>query len=101
MRERANGGNSYGNNYGYGSSESYSYGNQNSSYGYGTMDPKLQAAANYINSRRYREAINTLDQVQQRSGNVVLSEWAVRIAGIGKSDSGRGSRGTGGKYGTK
>ena len=72
MRERANGGNSYGNNYGYGSSESYSYGNQsygnqNSSYGYGTMDPKLQAAANYINSRRYREAINTLDQVQQRS----------------------------------
>ncbi len=31
------------------------------------MDPKLQAAANYINSRRYREAINTLDQVQQRS----------------------------------
>lgn len=47
MRERANGGNSYGNNYGYGSSESYSYGNQsygnqNSSYGYGTMDPKLQ-----------------------------------------------------------
>lgn len=46
MRERANGGNSYGNNYGYGSSESYSYGNQNSSYGYGTMDPKLQAAAN-------------------------------------------------------
>ena len=72
MRERANGGNSCGNNYGYGSSESYSYGNQsygnqNSSYGYGTMDPKLQAAANYINSRRYREAINTLDQVQQRS----------------------------------
>ena len=72
MRERANGGNSYGNNYGYGSSESYSYGNQtygnqDTSYGYGSMDPKLQAAANYINSRRYREAINTLDQVQQRS----------------------------------
>ena len=72
MRERSNGGNSYGNNYGYGSSESYSYGNQSygnqySSYGYETMNPKLQAAANYINSRRYREAINTLDQVQQRS----------------------------------
>ena len=93
MRERANGGNSHGNNYGYGSSESYSYGNQNSSYGYGTMDPKLQAAANYINSRRYREAINTLDQVQQRSA---MCECRNR-----KSDSGEGSRGTGGKYGTK
>ena len=71
MKERANGGYSYGN---YGStSESYSYGNQGGAYGTGgyyqngSLDPKLQAAANYINSRRYREALNTLDQVQQRT----------------------------------
>lgn len=31
------------------------------------QDPRLQAAANYINSRRYREALNTLDQVSERS----------------------------------
>ena len=57
MRERASGGNSYGNNYGYGSSESYSYGNQNSSYGYGTMDP---------NCRQLR-IILTADVTERRS----------------------------------
>ena len=31
------------------------------------IDPRLQAAANYINSRRFREALNTLDQVPERS----------------------------------
>ncbi len=63
-----------------GSSESYSYGSSSSSgssggYSYGSsgsyqsaqQDPRLQAAVNYINSRRFREALNTLDQVPERS----------------------------------
>ena len=31
------------------------------------QDPRLQAAVNYINSRRFREALNTLDQINERS----------------------------------
>ena len=63
-----------------GSSESYSYGSSSSSGGSGgysyvssgsyqsaQQDPRLQAAVNYINSRRFREALNTLDQVPERS----------------------------------
>ena len=74
MNERASGssGSSGGYSYGNGSYGGNSYGNGSSggSYGgsYGAQaDPRLQAAANYINSRRYREALNTLDQVQERS----------------------------------
>ena len=51
MRERQSGG-----------SGGYSYGYQNAQ-----ADPRLQAAVNYINSRRFREALNTLDQVPERS----------------------------------
>ena len=61
-----------------GNSGSYSYGGSSSgnsgsySYSGGTSqgaapDPRLQAAVNYINSRRFREALNTLDQVPERS----------------------------------
>ena len=74
MKERASGntgGYSYG---GSSSSSSYSYGGSSGGgYNYGgyqnaqQQDPRLQAAANYINSRRYREALNTLDQVQPRT----------------------------------
>ncbi len=65
MKERSSGG-----GYSYGGS---SYGNSGSyggTGGYtqsGQIDPRLQAAANYINSRRFREALNTLDQVSERS----------------------------------
>ena len=62
MRERTSGS---GYSYGYGSGYGNSYGN---GYTGGQIDPRLQAAANYINSRRYREALNTLDQVNERSG---------------------------------
>ena len=48
-----------------GSSGSYSYGGSSSQGG--APDPRLQAAVNYINSRRFREALNTLDQVPERS----------------------------------
>ncbi len=68
MKERASGssgsysyGGSSGGYTGYGGSSSYG-GYQN-----GQIDPRLQAAVNYINSRRFREALNTLDQVQERS----------------------------------
>jgi molecular chaperone DnaJ len=59
------GGSSYGSSggysgYGYGGSSGGGYQNAQS-------DPRLQAAVNYINSRRYREALNTLDQVPERS----------------------------------
>ena len=63
-----------------GNSGSYSYGGSSSgnsgsySYSGGTSqgaapDPRLQAAVNYINSRRFREALNTLDQVPERSAH--------------------------------
>ena len=70
MHERAAGGSSGG--YSSGSSTTsgnYSYGGSSYGGGYSNaqMDPRLQAAANYINSRRYREALNTLDQVPERS----------------------------------
>ena len=67
MHERASGssgGYSYGGSSS-GSSGSYSYGGSTSQGG--APDPRLQAAVNYINSRRFREALNTLDQVPDRS----------------------------------
>ncbi len=67
MHERASGssgGYSYGGSSS-GSSGSYSYGGSSSQGG--APDPRLQAAVNYINSRRFREALNTLDQVPDRS----------------------------------
>ena len=71
MHERSSGnsgGYSYGNNSSSGSSGSYSYGGSGSYGGYQStqQDPRLQAAVNYINSRRYREALNTLDQIPER-----------------------------------
>ena len=73
MHERSSGGAggySYGGSSSGSSSGSYSYGG--GSYGGGSyqnaqQDPRLQAAVNYINSRRFREALNTLDQVSERS----------------------------------
>lgn len=67
MRERSSGSSG---SYSYGSSSSGSSGSY--SYGGGTSqggapDPRLQAAVNYINSRRFREALNTLDQIPERS----------------------------------
>ena len=81
-----------GSNYGGSGSGGYGYGNQNdydefdpfaSFFGYGyrrqqqqqyqQKDPfggnvELQAAANYINSRHFQEALNTLDRIQDRGG---------------------------------
>ena len=77
MHERASGNSSsysYGGGSSSGSSGGYSYGGSSygNSGGYGgyqsaQQDPRLQAAVNYINNRRFREALNTLDQVPERS----------------------------------
>ena len=64
MHERSSGSYSYGGSSS-GSSGSYSYGGSSSQSG--APDPRLQAAVNYINSRRFREALNTLDQIPERS----------------------------------
>ncbi len=53
------------NSYGYGGG---SYGG--SSYGYSsneTEDPKMQAVYNYINSRHYKEALNVLNDIPNRT----------------------------------
>lgn len=57
MRERANGGNSYGNNYGYGSSESYSYG----------IRTALMAMERWILNCRQLRIILTADVTERRS----------------------------------
>ena len=67
MHERSSGSSG---SYSYGGSSSgssgcYSYGGSSSQGG--APDPRLQAAVNYINSRRFREALNTLDQIPERS----------------------------------
>lgn len=73
MKERTNGGYNYG--YGAGSGN-YSYGNNsygNQSYGngryqqYNNMNPEMQAAFNFINNRRYQDAINVLNRMNDRT----------------------------------
>ena len=63
MKERASGG---GYSYGYGSSSGSSSYGAGGNYQNAQQDPRLQAAVNYINSRRFREALNTLDQINER-----------------------------------
>ena len=63
----SSGGSSYGGSGGAGGYAGYGYGGSSGSYQNAQADPRLQAAANYINSRRFREALNTLDQVPERS----------------------------------
>ncbi len=60
MRQRSQGGSGSSSYEG----SSYSYGN--SSYG-GTQDAEMQAVFNFINSRRYREALNLLDRMPNRN----------------------------------
>ena len=70
MRERQSGGSggySYGGAGSSGGYSGYGYGGSSGGYQNAQADPRLQAAVNYINSRRFREALNTLDQVPERS----------------------------------
>jgi molecular chaperone DnaJ len=76
VNDRENGGNN-GNNYG------YSAGSASQSYA-GQEDPKMMAAANFINSRHYKEALNVLAEIDNRTGR-----WhyfnALAHAGLGNN----------------
>lgn len=77
MRERENGG--YGGSYGYNNGQSTGWNQSNSQ-----PNVELQAVANFINSGRYRDAINVLNRMPNRS-----PQWyymsAVANAGIGNN----------------
>ena len=64
MKEKQQGG-GYGG--GYSQNGGYSYGS-NRSYQRAGDSVQMQAAANYINSRHYKEAMNVLSSLQQRNG---------------------------------
>ena len=90
MKERANGGYNYG--YGAGSGN-YSYGNNsygNQSYGngryqqYNNMNPEMQAAFNFINNRRYQDAINMLNRMNDRTAQWYYAS-SMANAGVGNN----------------
>lgn len=66
MDEREHGGSSYGGNYHSGYSSGYGYG---SSAAQDNINPRINAAINYINSGHYREAMNTLESIPQNERN--------------------------------
>lgn len=78
MKERASGHGSDGYSYG-----GYGYGGGSSSYG-GTQDVEMQAVFNYINSRHYREALNLLDRMPNRTAMWYYASGAAN-AGIGNN----------------
>lgn len=89
MKEKQQGtsdyGSAYGNGYGgFGSGFGGYYGNQNSSYR--EESSKLQAAANYIQNRYYREALNVLNDIpfSERQGRWYYYS-AVANQGIGNT----------------
>lgn len=79
MKERENGGSGYGNYGGFGGNQS-GWGQTSGSQ----QNVELQAAANFINSRRYRDAINVLNRMPNRT-----PQWyylsAAANAGIGNN----------------
>ena len=74
MKERQQGA-----SFGYGSSSSYgSYGNSGGGYGgFANESNEMRAAANYINSRHFREAINVLNSIDVRDRG---AEWYYYMA---------------------
>ena len=63
MKQRQNGGTrnaAYQGGYGYGGSQSYNTGDEQTNM-------QLQAARNYINTRRFREALNVLEGISNRT----------------------------------
>lgn len=95
MKERASGnrGNSQGySGYGYGNSYGNSYGNRGyGSYGYGQnggnyqqQSTEIQAVYNFINNRRFQDALNVLGRMQNRN-----AQWyylsAIANNGIGNN----------------
>ena len=80
MKERENG---YG-GYNAGQSTGYGYGYQQSSYNGNQPDAEVQAVYNYINSRRFQDALNLLNRMPGRN-----AQWyylsAAANAGIGNN----------------
>lgn len=86
MKERSGGGQrSYGGSQGYGSTQGYgsqpNYGNQSS---YQNNDAKYQAVYNYINFRRYRDALNVLSGIPSKDGRWYYLS-AIANAGLGNN----------------
>lgn len=86
VKERENGG---GYHYGYGNAGSYttgsgSYGNSGYGGAGGTTSVERQAVYNFINNRRYQEALNLLNRMEDRN-----AEWyylsAAANAGMGNN----------------
>lgn len=77
MRERENGG------YSYGGSGSYG-GYQQSSYAGGAQSQEMQAVYNFINNRRYQDAINVLNRMSDRNAQWYYAS-GVANAGLGNN----------------
>lgn len=77
MKERENGGYNAGQG-------GYGYGYQQSSYSNSQPDAEMQAVYNYINSRRFREALNLLNQMPGRSAQWFYASAAAN-AGLGNN----------------
>lgn len=78
MKERQNGG---GYHYGYGGSQSGSY--QRQSYS-GSQNVEMQAVYNFINNRRYQEAVNLLNRMPDRTAEWYYLSGAAN-AGLGNN----------------
>lgn len=91
MKERENGGYS---GYGYGNSGNgyggygYGYGNgggyQQSSYSGGGQSTQMQAVFNFINNRRYQDALNVLNRMSDRTAQWYYAS-SVANAGMGNN----------------
>lgn len=62
MKERENGGNNYGYGFGGGARQSSSYS--------GSQDTEMQAVYNFINNRRFQEALNLLNRMPNRNAQI-------------------------------
>lgn len=78
VREREHGGTTGSGSYGGG------YGNYTS----GMEDPEMQAAVNFVNSQHFQEAMNVLNQIQNRTANWYFLH-AIANAGLGNNVAAR------------
>ena len=102
MRQRSSGGGSYGGSYGGSRAGGYGYGYQGGGQASssGSEDVEMQAAINFINNRRYQEALNVLNRMQNRTSMWYYAS-AFANAGPGEQCAGQGPGGHGGQYGTE
>ncbi|MBM6948673.1 DnaJ domain-containing protein [Mordavella massiliensis] len=86
MRQRSSGGGSYGGSYGGSRAGGYGYGYQGGGQASssGSEDVEMQAAINFINNRRYQEALNVLNRMQNRTSMWYYAS-AFANAGLGNN----------------